>query len=176
MFNKPNSSPNADGRAEVDEPAFEPPARRAGPRAASLISSDMRIEGSVSCEGELQVDGVVKGDIKVARLTIGEHGKIEGAVVADSVDCRGGVNGSITAKQVRLHASSHVDGDISHEQLAMEAGAYFQGKSLRLKRAPAQATTIPSTSASPAADKPAPSPPAAGSGLGVPPSPAAKAN
>ena len=110
------------------------PSPRRGPKAASLISSDMRIEGSVSCEGELQIDGNVKGDVKVARLTIGEHGEIEGSIVAESVECRGRVVGSITSKQVRLHAQSHVDGDITHEQLAMEAGAYFQGRSLRLQR------------------------------------------
>lgn len=157
MFNKPTSpaTPSRDEDPSLDvapRPAAD--SARRGPRAASLISSDMRIEGSVSCEGELQIDGVVKGDVKVARLTIGEQGQIEGGITAESVDCRGRVNGSINAKQVRLHAQSHIDGDISHEQLAMEPGAFFQGRSLRLKR-PAEAP------------RPAPSAPAS-SGLAAP--------
>ncbi len=147
MFTK--STSHTPGHEPMDTNLDVPPARK-GPKAASLISSDMKIEGSVFCEGELQIDGSVKGDVKVARLTIGEHGEIEGSINADSVECRGKVVGSITSKQVRLHAQSHVDGDITHEQLAMEAGAYFQGRSLRLQRPaqpkPAVPTSVPTFS------------------------------
>ena len=76
----------------------------------------------------------------VARLAIGETGRIEGSVQADVVEVRGRVTGAITAKQVRLYASAHVDGDITHEQLTMEAGAYFQGRSLRFQRPAPMAT------------------------------------
>jgi cytoskeletal protein CcmA (bactofilin family) len=58
------------------------------------------------------------------------------------VEVRGRVSGSITAKQVRLYGGAHVEGDITHEQLSIENGAFFQGRSLRLQRpaAPAQIT------------------------------------
>jgi len=49
------------------------------------------------------------------------------------------VVGSIAAKQVRLYASCHIDGDITHEQLTMEAGAFFQGRSLKFQRTSAPA-------------------------------------
>ena len=144
MFTKSTSAMPSSDPIDAN---LDVPAPRKGPRAASLISSDMKIEGSVSCEGELQIDGTVKGDVKVARLTIGEHGEIEGSVVAESVECRGRVTGSVMAKQVRLHAASHVDGDITHEQLAMEAGAFFQGRSLRLQR-PAASKAAPAAAPS----------------------------
>jgi cytoskeletal protein CcmA (bactofilin family) len=108
-----------------------PPRKATGaPKVASLIASDTTIDGGISGDTELHVDGVVRGDIVVARLSIGETGHVEGAVQAEV--------GSITAKQVRLYASCHVDGDITHEQLTMEAGAFFQGRSLKFQR-PAQA-------------------------------------
>src|SRR3954465_6373174 len=121
MFTKPNSPMSGADTLDTGTSTsnLDIPAARRGPKAGSLISSDMKIEGSVSCEGELQIDGNVKGDVRVARLTIGEHGEIEGSIVAESVECRGKGTGSVTAKQVRLHAQSHVDGDITHEQLAM---------------------------------------------------------
>jgi cytoskeletal protein CcmA (bactofilin family) len=106
----------------------------ASPRVASLIASDTTIDGGVSGDTELHVDGVVRGDIAVARLSIGETGQVEGAIQCEIVEARGRVVGSITAKQVRLYASCHVDGDITHEQLTMEAGAYFQGRSLKFQR------------------------------------------
>ncbi len=104
------------------------------PKVASLIASDTTIDGGVSGDTELHVDGVVRGDIVVARLSIGETGHVEGAIQAEIVEARGRVVGSITAKQVRLYASCHVDGDITHEQLTMEAGAFFQGRSLKFQR------------------------------------------
>ena len=56
---------------------------------------------------------------------------------AEEVECHGRVIGSITARQIRLSSTAHVDGDITHEQLAMENGAFFQGRSLKAQR-PAQ--------------------------------------
>lgn len=120
--------------------------RRAPPKVASLLSADLTIEGGVTGEGELQIDGVVKGDVRVGRLTVGETGHVEGGVYAEVVEVRGRVVGSITSKQVRLYGTSYVDGDITHEQLAMETGAFFQGRSLKFQRPAPQAQPAPTAS------------------------------
>lgn len=112
------------------------------PKVASLIADDISIEGNLRGDGELHVDGLIRGDVVVARLTIGETGCVEGGIHAEIVEARGRVVGSITAKQVRLFASCYVDGDITHEQLTMEAGAYFQGRSLKFQRPPANVTPV----------------------------------
>jgi cytoskeletal protein CcmA (bactofilin family) len=150
MFSKPTNTPSTPARPAPANlgplnAAPSEPARRAGPKIASVIAEEMTIEGSVVGEGEFHVDGVVRGDIKVGRLTIGETGHIEGSVIADAVECRGRIVGSLTAKQVRLYGSAHVDGDITHEQLAMETGAFFQGRSLKFQRqvTPPQAAPQP---------------------------------
>ena len=118
----------------------------------------MTIEGNITGGGELQVDGAIKGDVRVERVTIGDGGHVDGGVYAEAVEVRGRVNGSITAKQVRLHGACHVDGDITHEQLAMEPGAFFQGRSLRLQRPAtqgAQPAVTPPPRPTPAAPNPA---------------------
>lgn len=129
---KPGHAGHSSDLTVLSEPSTP---RRTSPKVASLIADDISIEGNLRGDGELQVDGVIRGDVTVARLTIGESGQIEGSVHAELVEARGRVVGSITAKQVRLYASAHVDGDITHEQLTMEAGAFFEGRSLRLQRA-----------------------------------------
>jgi cytoskeletal protein CcmA (bactofilin family) len=108
---------------------------RRAPKVASLVAEDLAIDGGLSGEVELHIDGTVRGDVHVARLSIGETGSVEGSVHAESVDCRGRVVGSITAQQVRLYGAAHVDGDISHDQLTIETGAYFQGRSIKLPKA-----------------------------------------
>ena len=131
-------------------PVAQAPAPR--PQAAtSVIGNSLTLEGGVTGEGELQVDGVVRGDVRVGKVTVGENGHIEGSVVAEVVECRGRIIGSITAKQIRLFGTAHVDGDITHEQLAMETGAFFQGRSLKFQR-PAQPAYAPA----PQAQAPAP--------------------
>jgi len=153
------------------EPARAAAAGPRGQKLASLVASDMTLEGNITGGGELQVDGTIKGDVRVEHVTIGDGGHVDGGVFAEAVEVRGRVSGSITAKQVRLYGACHVDGDITHEQLAMETGAFFQGRSLRLQRPVAQPTVIPPNAPRP---EPAASPaPAAPNGLGAKPSPAA---
>lgn len=131
MFSKFLSSANP-GVAPSPPPAPLQPQRPL--RTVSVIAEGITIKGNVRGEGEVQIDGVVRGDVKVSRLSVGETGLIEGAVIAEAVECRGRIVGSITARQVRLYGSSHVDGDITHDQLAMETGAFFQGRSLKFQR------------------------------------------
>jgi cytoskeletal protein CcmA (bactofilin family) len=54
-----------------------------------------------------------------------------GGVMAEDVVVRGRVVGSIRGLRVTLQAQSHVEGDIFHQSLAIEQGAYFEGKSRR---------------------------------------------
>jgi cytoskeletal protein CcmA (bactofilin family) len=118
------------------------PAGARKPKVATLIAENITIEGGVAGDGELHIDGVVRGDIRVAKLTIGETGHVEGTITAESVENRGRIVGAVTAKQVRLYGTAYMDGDITHEQLAMEIGAFFQGRSLKFQR-PAGAQSAP---------------------------------
>jgi len=134
--------------APVSTAPVTPEPARPAPRpvkGSSLIGADMLLEGDISGGGEIQIEGTIKGDIRVEHVTVGDGGAVEGGIYAEAVEVRGRVSGAITAKQVRLYGACHVDGDITHEQLAMETGAFFQGRSLRLQRA------APSERAAPAA-------------------------
>ncbi len=101
----------------------------------SIISPDLEIVGDLKSDGEIQIDGAVKGDIKGHMLTVGEQGKIDGSTVAETVRISGTVSGQVRAKTVRLDASAKVTADITHESLAVEAGAYFEGHVQSLKGA-----------------------------------------
>jgi cytoskeletal protein CcmA (bactofilin family) len=108
----------------------ETPARK--PIACSLIAENVSLVGDLASDGEVQLDGAVRGDLTVGHLTVGESGQVEGAIIAEAVEVRGRVAGTITAKAVRLYATARVDGDIVHAQLAIDAGAQFVGRSVKL--------------------------------------------
>jgi len=64
-------------------------------------------------------------------VLIGEKARIQGAVNAEEVVVRGHVMGSVRGGKVMLQSTSHVEGDVHHKSLAIEQGAYFEGKSRR---------------------------------------------
>ncbi|MBX3483556.1 polymer-forming cytoskeletal protein [Phenylobacterium sp.] len=99
---------------------------------ASLVATGVRIAGNVETQGDLHLDGAVEGDLRVGLLVIGEAGSVSGAIHADAVEVRGRVTGVICARRVKLWSTARVDGDISHTELAIEAGAHFEGRSLAL--------------------------------------------
>jgi cytoskeletal protein CcmA (bactofilin family) len=117
-------------KGDIAAPEPQSPARRA--IAASLIAEDVTFKGDLSTSGDLQLDGAVEGDLVAGRLTVGERGQVSGTIQAQAVDIRGRVTGMISARVVRLFASAQVNGDISHGELSIEAGAHFVGRSLEL--------------------------------------------
>ncbi|MDZ4110002.1 MAG: polymer-forming cytoskeletal protein [Brevundimonas sp.] len=119
----------------------QPAPPQASGRNLSTLSADLQFEGNISGSGDLQVDGQIKGDVKVGRLIVGETGAIEGGVNADYVEVRGRIVGAVSGKQVKLVSTAYVDGDITAEQLSIDIGAYFQGRCIQGSRnaAPAPA-------------------------------------
>lgn len=98
----------------------------------SIISEDLTITGNLHSEGEIQIDGVVKGDINSKDLLVGETALIEGQVVAESIRVHGKVVGQIKALNVSLAKSANVVGDILHDNLSIETGAFLEGHCKRL--------------------------------------------
>jgi cytoskeletal protein CcmA (bactofilin family) len=129
------------------------PIPASAPKAPSMLSSDFTYEGNITGGGDLQIDGAVKGDIRVTRLTIGETGTVEGNIKADHIEVRGRVVGSINAKHIKLLSTAYVDGDITHDQLSVDVGAYFQGRALH-GRKPEMTVSQPSPAPQPSAAAP----------------------
>lgn len=100
----------------------------AGRTAPSIISTDVKITGSVVSDGEMQIDGTIDGDVQAASLTIGGSGKIIGEVRAETVIVRGYVKGSVRGKKVELETGANVIGDIVHASLSIHGDASFEGQ------------------------------------------------
>lgn len=106
------------------------PARNSG-GSASVIGADLTITGNLESRGEVQIEGEVQGDIQAGRIVVGERARITGALIADEIVIRGNVQGSIRGNSVTFQSASRVEGDVFHKSLAIEQGAFFEGKSRR---------------------------------------------
>lgn len=97
----------------------------------SMIGADVSIIGNLTSKGELHLEGGVQGDIEGVKIFIGKSAKISGTITGDEVIIHGEVTGTVTANRLILAASCRLEGDVFHQMLSIEQGAFFEGKSRR---------------------------------------------
>ncbi len=108
MFSKSKDTAPAPSISNL--PSAPAPKRAMRGTVPSIISGDLTVTGSLVSIGDVQIDGIVQGE-----------------VVAEDVVVRGRVIGRIRARKVQLAATSHVEGDILHEAFSVDVGAFFEG-------------------------------------------------
>ena len=96
----------------------------------TIIAEGLKIKGSVSAEGLVEVNGQIEGDVHCTSLFVSPKAVINGGVEADRVVVNGRVEGPIHGNEVVLKSNAHVVGDIKHKHLSIERGAYFEGRSI----------------------------------------------
>ncbi|MBF0267225.1 MAG: polymer-forming cytoskeletal protein [Alphaproteobacteria bacterium] len=136
MFSKSSSKSANNGQASVQPVSSSPakPGEAAKPVPPSIISNDLRMVGDLTSKGEIHVDGVIEGDIRCQVLVIGQSGAVTGEIIADMVRVHGTLTGQIRARSVFLAATARVVGDIAHESLAIEPGAFLEGHCGRMDK------------------------------------------
>jgi cytoskeletal protein CcmA (bactofilin family) len=103
------------------------PAAAADPVHSSVILSGTNVTGNVDCDGDILIDGTLRGSLRAQRLTVGLEGVIEGDVTADEVTVRGAVKGPIHARHIHLESGAEVEGDITTTTIAIDTGARLTG-------------------------------------------------
>ena len=95
-----------------------------------MIGKTIKIQGTVTGEENLIVEGTVEGAIDLPKhdLTIGETGKVEANLTAKMVRVDGNVQGDISgAEKVTISKSGVVRGNIVAPRVTLEDGAKFKG-------------------------------------------------
>ena len=105
------------------------PGRADGLPPRAVIDAGIEILGCLQTDGEVQIDGQIKGDVRCTHLTVGKTGTVIGDISGKEVVVRGKVKGAIRAERVIIQDGAHVESDICHDKLAVEEGAYFKGTS-----------------------------------------------
>jgi cytoskeletal protein CcmA (bactofilin family) len=100
-------------------------------RRGTIIAEGLKIVGSVTAEGLVEVNGHIEGDLHCTSLVVSPKAAISGGIEAEKVVVNGRVEGPIRGGEVLLKSHAHVVGDIQHSSLAVEKGAFFDGRSVR---------------------------------------------
>ncbi len=106
----------------------------------TIIAQGVRIEGEFTAEGDIVIEGEVRGTITTSGdLRIGDGAKIEADIRAQNAVISGEVRGTIhILGKLELMPSSKFTGDISVDVLSVSAGAQVNG-TVRMGEEAAQA-------------------------------------
>ncbi len=129
----------------------------------SVISKALKITGQLESSEDIQIDGQIDGDVRGVYVKVGQNAKVKGTVYGDEVELSGTVDGRIEAKKVVLTSTAHMSGDVVHQDIRIESGAFIDGhcKPEFGKTPAAKAATTTTTTARPAEKANGSAPPAA---------------
>ena len=95
----------------------------------ALLGPGSVVEGKVSFQGQVRIDGRFTGEITTTDLLIiGEQARVAAEISCGSAVVSGEVTGNIRATaSVELHKPARVQGDIATPSLSIDRGAVFNG-------------------------------------------------
>lgn len=132
MFRKDDKEPETAGSASgYGNSETARPGTRSGSGEHSVISAGLRVIGNLESDEDVEVRGVVEGDITSRSLTVSAGAKVTGAITADTVNISGTVNGEVIADRVTISKTGDMTGDVTYKTLAIDEGAAFDGQCQR---------------------------------------------
>ena len=120
----------------------------------SIIGADLRVVGNLQCDGDIDVQGAVEGDIQAAAVTVDKDARVEGSIRAHSLTVSGSVDGGMEASEIALTSTARVTGELAHETLSVDPGASLEARLSRLSKEKKIAAQIPKPKLSPPRSEP----------------------
>lgn len=94
----------------------------------TIIAKDLKLEGQILSEGKMEIEGMIRGNIKGNSIVLLPQGSIEGDVEAESFSVRGNFVGNIKANNVNIGQKAELTGTIEYSTLSVEDGASVDAK------------------------------------------------
>lgn len=109
----------------------------------SIIGTDLKIVGNLVCEGDIDIQGAVQGDIDARSVTVDKDARVDGSIQAQSLIVSGTVEGGMEASSISLTSTATVTGEIIHETLSVDPGANLEARLSRISKEKRIAAQIP---------------------------------
>ena len=99
-------------------------------RLTTFFDDGCEVNGRLIVKTSIEIDGEFRGVIESDEaVTVGTEAAIEGDIRARSVQVRGAVVGDVAAsREIVIHATGRIHGDVSTPSLVVERGAFFNGR------------------------------------------------
>ena len=104
----------------------------------SIISEGSEFIGNVKTSGEIQIDGVLNGNVKAKQIVVGINGNVRGNVTANFLRICGKTEGEIRAETLEIVSSASVKGNVYKKTISIESGSKITGNINELESATAK--------------------------------------
>lgn len=111
----------------------------ASPDELNKIINGTVLQGEITSSGDFRIDGNLKGTLhSKGKLVVGPTGSIEGEIHCKNAEIFGKINARIHVEELlSLRSSAVLEGDVSYNKIAIEAGAKLVG-TLTIKDQPSK--------------------------------------
>ncbi|MCR4278577.1 MAG: polymer-forming cytoskeletal protein [bacterium] len=95
----------------------------------TVVAEGVRVEGDFKGQGDIVIDGEVKGNISTdGMLSVGQNANIEADMNAERAVISGKVFGNVTVRShLEIKATASVRGDVTSGTVTIESGASLRG-------------------------------------------------
>ncbi len=97
--------------------------------ADTIIGSNITIEGDITGDDSLIIEGIVRGTVAVkSDVTVTQDGHVEADVDSQSIEIAGSVQGNVNAvDKIDIKAGGRLVGDVKAPRVLIADGAAFKG-------------------------------------------------
>ena len=93
----------------------------------SIISEGSEFKGNIKTSGEIQIDGVLNGNVRAKQVVVGINGNVRGNVTANFLRICGKIEGEIRAETLEIVSSASVKGNVFKKTISIESGSKVIG-------------------------------------------------
>ena len=94
----------------------------------SYVGETLQLEGDLRTSGNLDIAGLINGNVYVSEVTVTETGSIRGSVEATKIEINGHIQGKIIADAIVIGRNAVIKGDVYFKNtLKTEEGADIDG-------------------------------------------------
>jgi cytoskeletal protein CcmA (bactofilin family) len=129
MLGKSKSDTPKTEEFKTEETPIRPTNKPVSESTRTLIGENISINGDIRGEGDLIIEGSVKGSVILEKyhLTVGSKGQVDAEINAGNVTVSGRLTGNITAlDKVAITKDADFNGVIKAKRISIEDGAYLK--------------------------------------------------
>ncbi len=93
----------------------------------SIISEGSEFKGNIKTSGEIQIDGLLNGNVRAKQIVVGVNGNVRGNVTANFLRICGKIEGEIRAETLEIVSSASVKGNVFKKTISIESGSKVIG-------------------------------------------------
>ena len=114
--------------------------KTAGESGITLIANNCEVSGDLHFSDQLQINGIVKGNIYAvegskAVITISEKGRVKGEIRVPNVIINGKVYGNVHSdKHIELAAKAEIMGNVYYNLIEMVMGSRVDGNLVHVRK------------------------------------------